>query len=43
MYRVAKKTTKRTQGHCLKCKHCKELYEFSGGGQSLNALPRTVV
>ena len=32
MYRVAKKTTKKTQGHCLKCKHCKELYEFSGGG-----------
>ena len=23
MYRVAKKTTKNTKGHCLKCKHCK--------------------
>ena len=32
MYRVAKKTTKRTQGHCLKCKHHKEICKVSGVG-----------
>ena len=31
MYRVAKKTTKKTQGHCLKCKYSKELREIAGG------------
>ena len=32
MYRVAKKTTKKTQGHCLKCKYSKELRKIGGGG-----------
>ena len=32
MYRVAKKTTKKTQGYCLKCKYSKELREIAGGG-----------
>lgn len=27
MYRVAKKATKNTQGHCLKCKYCKVIRE----------------
>ena len=27
MYRVAKKATKNTQGHCLNCKYCKVIRE----------------
>jgi len=32
MYRVAKKTTQRTKGKCLKCPYCKELQKIAGGG-----------
>ena len=32
MYRVTKKTTKKTYQHCLKCKYSKELRQIAGGG-----------
>ncbi len=32
MYRVAKKTTQKTQDKCLKCKYSKELSKSAGGG-----------